>query len=281
MEILQLRYFFESAKNGSFAKTAQKYMVPTTSVSSSVKRLENELGCKLFDRLANKIILNQNGIKLQQSLLTVFEELDHAVDSLSAFANDTREIKMLVRAMRYIITDYIIEYKTKHPNITFKTVFDFDETNFEDYDIIIDDKPELYEGYESFEICSMPIKLKCSASNPICNQKLTLKQLCNQPFISMGEKSSMHQMLIKACSRVGFTPDIVVKTNDVSCYNKCLEAGVGIGLGRDDNSSPRTVKFLDVTDFNITQTVCAYYKKQSAYGNVEHFLKFIEKRNVK
>lgn len=277
MEFLQLRYFFESAKNGSFAKTAQKYMVPTTSVSSSVKRLENELGCKLFDRLSNKIILNQNGIKLQQSLLIVFEELDRTVDSLSAFANDTSEIKMLVRAMRYQITDYIVEYKTKHPNITFKTVFDFDETNFEDYDIIIDDKPELYEGYESFEICSKQIKLKCSASNPICNQKLTLKQLCNQPFISMGEKSSMHQMLIKACARVGFTPDIVVKTNDISCYNKCLKAGVGIGLGRDDGSSTDSVKFLDVTDFNITQTVCAYYKKHSAYGNIAHFLKFIEK----
>ena len=38
MEILQLRYFYESAKTGSFARTAEAFMVPTTSVSASVKR---------------------------------------------------------------------------------------------------------------------------------------------------------------------------------------------------------------------------------------------------
>ena len=42
MEMLQLRYFFESAKNGSFAKTAKKYDVPSTSVSAAIKRLEEE-----------------------------------------------------------------------------------------------------------------------------------------------------------------------------------------------------------------------------------------------
>ena len=49
MELLQLRYFFDSAKTESFAKTAEKYMVPASSVSASVKRLEKELGCKLFE----------------------------------------------------------------------------------------------------------------------------------------------------------------------------------------------------------------------------------------
>ena len=55
MEFLQLKYFYESAKHESFAKTAEIYMVPTTSVSASVRRLEKELGCSLFDRSANRI----------------------------------------------------------------------------------------------------------------------------------------------------------------------------------------------------------------------------------
>ena len=123
MEILQLRYFFESAKTESFAKTAEKYMVPTTSVSASVKRLENELGCKLFDRFSNRIMLNDNGRRFQKSLSVIFEELNEAVESLSAVNNDNREIKILVRSMRSTIIDYIIEYKTKYPQITFKTFF--------------------------------------------------------------------------------------------------------------------------------------------------------------
>lgn len=277
MEILQLRYFFDSAKTENFAKTAQKYMVPTTSVSASVKRLENEIGCTLFDRLSNRIILNDNGKKLQQSLCVIFNELDQTIDSLATATEDTREIKMLVRAMRSKITDYIIEYKTKNPHISFKTVFDFADTDIENYDIIIDDKPEKYEDYENFEICSMPIRLKMAATSSLCGRKISLSQLSEQAFISMGEDSSMHQMLMQACHRAGFTPNIVVQTNDVQCYRKCLEAGVGIGIGRDDAAEYSSkVKFLDVADFDIRQTVCGYYKKHTAYGNVEHFLKFLK-----
>ena len=61
MELLQMKYFYDTANSGSFTKTAEKYMVPTSSVSAAVKRLEKELGCELFDRSANKITLNDEG----------------------------------------------------------------------------------------------------------------------------------------------------------------------------------------------------------------------------
>ena len=74
MEMLQLRYFYESAKSQNFTITAQKYLVPVSAVSSSVKRLEKELGCQLFEREANRIRLNDSGRLLQQSLCTVFHD---------------------------------------------------------------------------------------------------------------------------------------------------------------------------------------------------------------
>lgn len=155
MELLQLRYFFDSAKTESFAKTAEKYMVPASSVSASVKRLEKELGCALFDRACNRITLNENGRKLQKSLYIIFNELEDAVDNLSATNGDTREIKMLVRAIRSKITDYIIEYKKKHPHIAFKIVFNLGEANFENYDIIIDEQRDIYQEFKKFELCRL------------------------------------------------------------------------------------------------------------------------------
>ncbi|MBR5156948.1 MAG: LysR family transcriptional regulator [Clostridia bacterium] len=274
MEILQLRYFFESAKNENFAKTAEKYMVPTTSVSASVKRLEQELGCKLFDRLSNRIILNENGKRLRQSLCLVFSELDEAVDSLSKAEEDSREIKMLVRAMRSNITDYIIEYKERHPNIAFKTVFDFAETDFEKYDIIIDEKTDAYSEYEKFELCTMRLRMKVKAGSPLSGRRLVLKQLSNQPFISMGEQSNMHKILMRNCNRAGFTPNIVVQSNDINCYDKLVESGIGIGLGRERLND--AADYLDITDFDERYTVYGYYKKHADYGNVRHFLNFLK-----
>ena len=176
MELLQLRYFFESAKNESFAKTAENHFVPTSSVSASVKRLEKELECNLFDRSSNRIFLNKNGKRLQHALCTVFAELDCAVADLSSEKKDTRDIKMLVRAMRSNITDYIIEFKGKQPHINFKTVFNFNETDYERYDIIIDEKTDRYSGYNSFELFNINLRLKVTQNSPLVGKKLLLKR---------------------------------------------------------------------------------------------------------
>ena len=281
MEILQLRYFFESAKTESFARTAEKYMVPTSSVSASVKRLENELGCQLFDRSSNRIILNGNGKKLQQSLCTVFGELDKVVDEL-AVEEDDREIKMLVRAMRSNITDYIIEYNQKHPSVAFKTVFDFSEKDFEKYDIIIDEETEAYVDYDKYELSSMRIRMQVSTKSPLYGRQVLLKQLCNQPFVSLGEECNMHRIMVKECNKAGFTPNIAVVSNDIKCYEKLIVSGLGIGLGREDAKKDALpdIGYLDITDFDERYTVYCYYKKQAAYGNVEHFLNFLKSKAV-
>ena len=87
MELLQLRYFFESAKNENFAKTAEKYMVPASSVSASVKRLED------------------GGISLDESL-SAFEE---AV-KLVKYCNEKIEaaeqkVKVLVEGANGVVSD--------------------------------------------------------------------------------------------------------------------------------------------------------------------------------
>ncbi len=278
MELLQLRYFYESAQNESFAKTAEKHMVPTTSVSASIKRLEKELGCKLFDRAANRITLNQNGRRLQQSLCLAFTEIDGAVDALCAPDADTREIRMLVRAVRSNITERIITYNAKHPHIAFATSFDFNERDFEKYDIIIDKKCDTYPHMESFELCSMRLRFKAAVGHPLARKKHTLRELCNQKFISWGEQSNMHQILLDACHRAGFSPSIAVTTNDKACYDRLIAAGVGIGIAREDGGTT-DVAYLDVSDFDERYTVYAYYKKQACYGNVKHFIDFLKAGN--
>lgn len=278
MEMLQLQYFYESARQESFAKTAEKYGVPATSVSASIKRLEKELGCRLFDRKSNRITLNAYGKQMQQSLAVAFGALDNAIESLRVLSeNENREIRLLVRAMRNDITDYIIAYTEKHPYITFKTVFDFNETAFEKYDIIIDEKTDRYPEYETFELCTMRIRMKAAVGSPLCRRRHTLRQLSGQPFISWGEQSNMHALLLRACARAGFKPNIVVQSNDTVCYEKLIASGIGIGLGREAyrEDAEKGLAYLDVSDFDERYTVYAYYKAQTYSGCVKHFIDFL------
>lgn len=276
MEMLQLRYFYESAKNRSFTKTAQKYMVPQTSVSAAIKRLEKELGANLFDRTSNKIELNAKGQLMLETLEEVFEKIDDAVRQVAGEPPDRRVIKILVCALREQVTDKIVAYKTKNPHIAFKTVFDFDETQFSDYDIIIDEKNNKYPRYECIEIFTSEVTLCASENSPLRGKKITLTELRNAPFISIGENNGLTKILVNACMKHGFSPNFVVQSNDLSCTKKCVESGIGIGVVRIEGNEQfaSNLCYLDVLDFNETQTLCLYYKKSAAYGNVKHFLEF-------
>ena len=282
MELLQLRYFMESAQRGSFAATAEKYMVPATSVSAAVKRLEQELGCRLFDRTSNRIALNANGAQLLRTLEGVFSQLDSSVQQLSS-QEDTREIRMLVRAMRSDITDHIVAFRALLPQIRFRTVFDFTPARGEEYDIIIDQEGAGHAGYSSFVLHRMQLRLKTAVDSPLRGKQLTMAQLRSEEFISLGEESNMTQILLRACRAAGFTPNIAVSSNDIKCYEKLVAAGMGIGLERQrspEESDGRTA-YLDVTDFHEEYVVCVYYKEQAAYGNVEKFLQFLREKAVK
>ena len=49
----------------------------------------------------------------------------------------------------------------------------------------------------------------------------------------MGEHSNMHRILIYACSRSGFLPNIAVQSNDIQCFEKLIASGIGIGISRE------------------------------------------------
>lgn len=282
MELLQLRYFYESAKNQNFTTTAKKYLVPVSAVSSSIRRLEKELGCLLFDRDANRIRLNSNGKLLQQSLCAIFRELDDTINQLTDHDQDSREIKLLVRGMRRNITDYIAEYKNTHADTTFKIAFEQENVDFLDYDIIIDEENAQYAEYERIELFRLQLRLKCSAGSPLSGQTHSLSQLCKQPFIVMDTNGNMNRILVRACNRAGFHPKIAVVCNDIECYEKLIACNMGIGIGRQLDSShiQDDIVDLDVCDFKERYTIYAYYAEKEYYGKVKEFVEFIKSKCV-
>lgn len=281
MEILQLRYFYESAKTENFTRTAEKFQVPTTSVSASVKRLEKELGCPLFDRVSNRIILNANGQLLQQTLCSVFRDLDAVTEKLATHNSDSRQIKLLVRGMRRQVTELITEYSSTHTYIPFKTVFNYGDTDFNQFHIIVDEEKTSYTDYERIELFHVRLRLKCSANSTLCRQKLTLNQLCMQPFILMDRDGNMHEILTRACAGAGFTPMISILCNDIECYEKFIAAGMGIGIGRESaDGQAEGIQDLDIVDFKKHYTVYAYYSPKEYYGNVKNFIDFLKSKGI-
>ncbi|MBQ8331922.1 MAG: LysR family transcriptional regulator [Clostridia bacterium] len=278
MELLQLKYFFDSARSESFAKTAEKYMVPPSSVSASIKRLEQELGCQLFDRQSNRIVLNTNGEKFQRSVGIIFDELDQAKEDLSDNTDTSQdvEIKLLVKSIRSRVVNTIIEYKKKHPHIRFTAVFDFADTNFDEYDLIIAPQNESYDGWEKFELYNVRLRLQVSSDHPLYGRSLTMRQLRNYPFVIMSQHAPTHKILLKACKNAGFTPKISMEVNDGHCIGLCIRKGMGIGVVRErDLNANEGLSYLSVSDFEEREIYYGYYKRKPKNDYVESFIQFL------
>lgn len=61
MELLQLKYFKAVAEAGKVVTAAESLFISPPALSTSISRLEKELGMRLFDRANNRITLNKQG----------------------------------------------------------------------------------------------------------------------------------------------------------------------------------------------------------------------------
>ena len=84
MELLQLTYFCELARSEALAKTAEKFFISPSSLSHTIKRLENELGLSLFDRVGRNIRLNENGREFYAHIKKALDTIENGVRSTQA-----------------------------------------------------------------------------------------------------------------------------------------------------------------------------------------------------
>lgn len=280
MELLQLRYFYESAKHENFAKTAEKYMVPASSVSASVKRLEEELGCKLFERRSNRITLNENGKQLHNSLAVIFDELDQTIGKIRANKNQKTEIRILVMAMREYISSIMLEYQKAFPNVHFVAMFDTDNTDVSDFDLIIDKRSDMYVEYLRSKLGSYSICFKAVPTHPLVGKELTMRDLRNERFITLEYELGSNSTLYECCKNADFHPNIVLQTNDRQCFQRAASEGIGIGLWLNSSlaPTPENLVELDVKDLQLGHTVYLYYKNNGMSEQLKDFISYLRSR---
>ena len=82
MELQQLKYFKTVAAIGKISEAADALFISAPALSTSISRLEKELGLKLFDRTSNRITLNAQGKILLKYVNQIFADLDSAKQEL-------------------------------------------------------------------------------------------------------------------------------------------------------------------------------------------------------
>ena len=115
----QLRAFTALARVGSFTQAAKELHLSQSAVSHSMKALETEVGCRLFDRMGKKALLTQAGEQLLQHAEKIFGEMAAARESLQhlgKWGHARLRIGASTTACQYILPAVLREFKQSFPH---------------------------------------------------------------------------------------------------------------------------------------------------------------------
>ncbi len=227
MEILQLKYFCSAAETENFSKTAQKFLVPPSNISQTIKRLEKELETSLFERKANKIKLNDSGLYFYKNAKSALELLESAENTLKNSVK-TETIKINIHINRRVVMEVIENFRKIHPEIYFITVHNTDEKSSES-DIVVTDK-EIGLPYLKTKAAEEKFLLAYNKNVFSISNIVSSFELKDLPFITMGSGNSIHESTLKICNSMGFSPHIVLQSEDPFYIRKCIELGLGIAI---------------------------------------------------
>src|SRR5882757_7111290 len=114
----QLRAFCVLARTGSFTATARELHLTQSGVSHSMKALEGDTGCRLLDRLGQKVILTQAGEQLLHHATKILQEMENAREALAHVGKWGRgrlRLGASSTVCQYLIPPVLREFKESFP----------------------------------------------------------------------------------------------------------------------------------------------------------------------
>ena len=99
MDFYQIRYFLAVAKTGTFSKAAERAFVTQPTLSAGIKKLEGDLGVRLFERGPRRASLTPEGARFLNRARVIRAEIAEARAELKAGARDRRLRVGLLRTL--------------------------------------------------------------------------------------------------------------------------------------------------------------------------------------
>lgn len=240
----QLEYFIAVAEELHFGKAADKLNISQPPLSQQIKKLEDNLNIKLFNRTKRRVELTNSGQLFLQDAYKILEQVEMATDKLKQSSNG--EIGELVLGYSsYSIFDILPmilkEFYKLYPNINLKLKHmstSEQEAAFQNSEIHVGllcppiNQKELHLDV----IYSQPFVVALPSDHPLVNRgekhSLNIRELSNYPFImtprSIGR--GYYDRIINICFDGNFSPQVVQEVNELHELISLVSTGLGISI---------------------------------------------------
>lgn len=239
MELTQLRYLVTIADEGGFTQAARKLRLSQPSLSLAVKKLEEEVGQPLFDRLTRKVVPTEAGERIIEIARRVLDDIDHTV-------NEVRDLKGEVSgALRigaiptigpFVLPGILEPFTHKYPNVDLHITEDVTarilgllEQGSLDV-ALLSTAPER-PGLHTEQVGTEELVAILSQKHHLADEdKLNWSQLENERFLVLGEEHCLAEQTAWFCRKNRVSGRTMLEGAQLATIAALVESGLGISL---------------------------------------------------
>ncbi len=241
MTLTELRYIVAVAQKKHFGQAAQSCFVSQPTLSIAIKKLEEELNLKLFERSSkNEIRITDIGHKIVQQAQKVLQETQ-VINEISQQGKDplsgTFKLGAIYTIGPYLLPDLIPVLHENAANMTLIIEENFTANLSEslkqgDLDAIIISYPFDEPGLETFPLYEEPFVVAIHSHHEWLSKKqINVDELTGQDLMLLGAGHCFRDQVILACPRCMAENNELTRTlegSSLETIRHMVAAGTGI-----------------------------------------------------
>lgn len=252
MELRQLKYIMKIAECGTMLKASDELYISQSGLTRSLKALENEFGIELFDRISNRLVLNEYRKIVIEGAKNIFDEVEQIQKQVKNQYN--LNTSMLIGscapaplwAMRYAIRHQYPERLFRYETISNAEEL-INGLNNHYYSAIILDYPMQREDVICFKICEEILNVSATVDQLISSKKeITFNELNGYNFLEYNNTGYWHEVCVNNMPNSHF-----IVQNDLELY-KILQQQSSLLTFRTSLTIPRFHLYEDRIYIPIT-----------------------------
>ncbi|MCY8841938.1 LysR family transcriptional regulator [Bacillus atrophaeus] len=281
MELLQLKYFQTVAFTEHMSKAAKLLNIAQPSLSLTIRRLEDELGTKLFERKGRNIQLSSSGKILLKHVNRIFTEIENAQIEIQSeehqIANAIRISISNARFLSKLISEYINRFPESkiQQGIGVKSGI-MTSLKKGDIDLGIASHPIQDEEIESCVLINEDIVLVLPSNHRYADEtEISLSQVADEPFISLANNEEYSGFTTSLCEKAGFSPNNAFEV-DSNLLVEIIKLDQGVALLPISVCRTLGLHYIKIADNSATYSVgLSWIRHKVLSSSVRNFRDFI------
>jgi DNA-binding transcriptional LysR family regulator len=237
MDLYQLEYFLEAARQRSFTRAAARLNLAQAALSEQMRKLEAELGAKLFDRGRLETTLTPAGETLRihaEGLLAQATVARRAVGDLVTMKAGRLAVGAIPSVSACLLPAAVAAFRRKHPQVelalregTSEAVAQWVESGQIELGVV--QLPAPGEAFEVTPLLEESFVLLVPKAHPLARRRLPkLADLAKEPFVFY--KGRARDVAQAACRAAGFEPRTACETGELETVRSLVAADLGVAL---------------------------------------------------